>query len=64
MFSYAEKIKEYRRRKLLTQSELAALLQVSAICITRWERGKFEPSIEAKRKLYRLFLESGIQLDD
>ncbi len=64
MINYAKKIKELRRRKLLKQTDLAKLLDVSISCITRWENGKYEPTIEVKRKLHQLFVESGIKLED
>ena len=61
MFDYAKKIREYRERKFLTQEELAKILGVS---ISRWERGKFEPNMETKKKLVALFNEIGMKLDD
>lgn len=64
MFNYANKIKEYRRRKLLKQTDLAKLLGVSIACITRWENGKFEPTIEVKRKLHQLFLNAGMNIEE
>ena len=46
MINYALKIKEYRERKFLKQDELAKLLSVSKTTVTRWETGKFKPTIE------------------
>lgn len=60
MINYAQKIKEYRERKFLKQEELAKILSVSITSVTRWETGKFEPTMEMKKKLYRLFIEAGI----
>lgn len=60
MINYAKKIKEYRLRKLLTQEDLAKLLGVSVTSITRWENGKFEPTMSVKRKLRELFIEAGM----
>jgi DNA-binding XRE family transcriptional regulator len=57
------KIKEYREHKFLTQNEFANLLGVSKTSVTRWETGKFEPTIKVKKKLYQLFVESGMKLD-
>ena len=51
MFDYAKKIREYRERKFLTQHELAKILNVSYVSIT-------------KKKLVALFNEIGMKLDD
>ena len=60
MNNYAQKIREYRERKLLTQEDLAKVLSVSVTSITRWENGKFEPTMAVKRKLRELFIEAGM----
>ena len=60
MINYAQKIREYRERKLLTQEDLAKVLSVSVTSITRWENGKFEPTMAVKRKLRELFIEAGM----
>ena len=52
MINYAQKIREYRQRKFLTQGDLAKLLGVSLPCVTRWENGKFEPTMQVKKRLY------------
>lgn len=64
MFDYANKIKEYRERKFLTQQELARKLGVTYVSICRWETGKFEPNMETKKKLASLFEEAGMKIDD
>ena len=56
MFDYAKKIREYRERKFLTQEELAKILG--------WETGRFEPTMDTKKKLVALFDEIGMKLDD
>lgn len=63
MINYAQKIKEYRERKFLKQDELAKILGVSKTSVTRWETGKFEPTMEIKKKLYQLFIDAGMKLD-
>lgn len=60
MINYAQKIREYRERKLLTQEDLAKVLSVSVTSITRWENGKFEPTMAIKRKLREFFIEAGM----
>ena len=64
MINYAQKIKEYRERKFLTQSEFAKLIGVSTPCVTRRENGKFKPTMKIKKKLYKLFIEAGMNLEE
>lgn len=63
MINYAEKIKEYRERKFLTQVEFAKLLGVGMVSISRWESGKHEPTMKIKKKLYALFVEAGMKVE-
>lgn len=58
--NYPEKIKEYREKTLVTQTELAKKLGVSFASVNRWEKGKFEPTMKIKRKLRVLFNKAGI----
>jgi DNA-binding XRE family transcriptional regulator len=58
--TYAERIKKLRSVMLITQKELADLLNVSAVTVNRWEKQRFEPTIKIKRKLSVLFLENNI----
>ncbi len=64
MINYAQKIREYRERKFLKQEELAELLGVSKTSVTRWETGKFAPTMQIKKKLYQLFIEAGMKVED
>ena len=64
IINYAVKIKEYRQRKFFTQEDLAKVLNVSVASITRWENGKFEPTMQIKKILYQLFLEAGMKVED
>ena len=64
MIDYSRKIKEYRERKFLTQTDLANLLGVSLASITRWETGQYEPTMKIKKKLYVLFLEAGMKVEE
>lgn len=63
MINFAEKIKEYRERKLLTQTELAKILGVGMVSISRWESGKHEPTMTMKRKLKELFIKAGMNIE-
>ena len=51
MIDFAKKIKEYRKRKFLTQEEFAKIIGVSVLSVNRWENGKFEPTMQLKKKL-------------
>lgn len=64
MLDYARKIREYRERKFLTQEQLAKLLGVSYVTISRWETGAFEPNMAMKKKLVGLFEEAGMKIDE
>ena len=44
-------LKELRRRRLLTQEELAQAVGTTYQTIQRWERGESEPRPAAKRRL-------------
>ena len=46
---------------LISQTELAEMLGVSFASVNRWENGKHEPTIKAKRKLRELFRKNGIE---
>lgn len=59
--NYAKKIKEYRNKVLITQQELAKILGVGIANISRWEQGHYEPTLETKKKLKKLFDEVGIK---
>ena len=63
MIDFAKKIKEYRKIKLLTQTELAEILGIGVVSISRWESGKHEPTMNMKRKLKKLFIEAGMQVN-
>lgn len=62
--TYAERIKRFREIMLITQQELANILDVSVITVNRWENGKFEPSIKVKRKIRKIFNENGVEIED
>lgn len=59
--NYAKMIKRYREKELLTQVELAKKLGVGVANVSRWERSVFEPTMETKRKLKKLFEKAGIE---
>ena len=51
---YQRLVKELRVKLILSQQEFANLLNVSFASINRWETGKHEPTIKAKRKIVEL----------
>lgn len=55
------RIKTERLRLGLTQVELAAVIDVTSTCVSRYERGVMTPSVATLRKLARVF---GRSLDD
>jgi transcriptional regulator with XRE-family HTH domain len=48
---WAGTITAVRRKLRLSQAELAEKLETSAMAISRWERGEFEPSADAYLRL-------------
>lgn len=64
MIDYAKAVKEYRERKFLTQVQLADLLGVKFVTISRWETGRFEPNMAMKKRLVGLFREAGMKVGD
>lgn len=61
--TYATKIKLLREKLVITQHELADLLEVSFVTVNRWENDKFQPTTKIKRKLNRLFTENKIGIE-
>ena len=45
------KITELRKRKNLTQTEFAEIMKVSQQCISSWETGTREPSVEQIKEI-------------
>ena len=60
MIDFQKNIFVYRENNFLTQNDLAQILNVSETTVNRWEKGKFNPSMKYRKKLYKLFVESGI----
>jgi len=58
---YSKSIKELRKKLIMSQSELASLLEVSFSSVNRWENGKNQPTIKVKRKLVPLFEKCNIK---
>ena len=58
---FHEKLQELRKRKGLTQEELAELLFVSRTAVSKWESGRGFPNIESLKAISAYF---GISLDE
>jgi DNA-binding transcriptional regulator YiaG len=57
---YAKLIKELRVVLIISQTELAEMLGVSFSTVNRWENGRHEPTIKAKKKLHELFIQNNM----
>ena len=52
---FHEKLQELRKRKGLTQEELAQALYVSRAAVSKWESGRGYPSIDSLKAIAKLF---------
>ena len=59
----SEKLKELRKKKGLTQEDMARKINVSLSTVQRWEKKGGEPTRLARRELQRLFRREGINLN-
>lgn len=62
--NYKRLVKELREKLIITQVELAEILNVSFASINRWETGKHEPTTRIKRKIVQLCNENNVSLED
>lgn len=62
--TYSEKIRSVRETLLMTQEEIAAELGVTPITVCRWETGKTEPSIKARKAFRDLCERNGLTFDN
>ena len=58
---FHEKLQELRKKRNLTQEELAEILFVSRTAVSKWESGRGMPSIESLKAISRFF---AVTLDD
>ncbi len=56
IMEFNEKLQELRKRKGLTQEELAQALYVSRTAISKWESGRGYPNIESLKAISKFFL--------
>lgn len=61
---YPKIVKELREKLLLSQVEMAKLLNVSFLSINRWENARTKPVYAARRKIVELCKENNIDIGD
>lgn len=62
--TYSEKIRSARETLLMTQEEIASELGITPITVCRWETGKTEPSIKARKAFRDLCERNGLTFDN
>ncbi len=62
--TYSEKVKAARDKLLLTQDEIAIALGVNAITVCRWETGKSEPNMKAKKAIRDFCIKNGLEFEN
>jgi transcriptional regulator with XRE-family HTH domain len=58
---YADSIRAYRLKHRMSQQALADELGVSAVAVSKWERGQTQPGIQALTRMADIF---GVTVDD
>ncbi len=61
-YDYRKMVISLRDKLVLSQEDMAKTLGVSFASINRWERGRHEPTIKAKRKILELCKVNGVEL--
>ena len=54
-YKFGDKLYELRKKKNLTQEDLALLLDISDKAVSKWENGTSKPTIENLSKLSKIF---------
>ena len=62
-YDYPELVKKLRDKLIISQEELTKLLELSFATINRWEKDHTEPTIKAKRNLFEICKENGIEVE-
>ena len=60
---WAKILKTLRETMLLSQTELAEILNVSFASVNRWENGHNEPTVKIKREIKTLCINNGIDIN-
>lgn len=61
-YNYQDLIKKLRNKLIISQEELAKMLEVSFASVNRYENGRNEPTIKVKRRIIELCKENGIEV--
>lgn len=61
---YSEKLRILREKLLLTQEELATALGVTAVTVCRWETGKCEPTMKAKKAIKKFIEDNNLVIGE
>ena len=61
-YDYKKMVISLRNKLILSQEEMAKKLGVSFASVNRWETGRNQPTIKAKRKIIELCKKNGVQL--
>ena len=61
---YQNLLKRIRDALLVSQADLAKILNVTFATVNRWENGEFKPTMKMRRKLAPLFKEHGIVVEE
>lgn len=62
--TFAEQVKDIRKRLYLSQQNLAEELNISFATINRWEGGKHDPSWQMKKKFYDYCSKMNIKFEE
>lgn len=62
--NFSKAIKALREELLLSQVEMAELLDVSFATVNRWENGHHQPTYKAKREIMSLCKKHKIKVED
>lgn len=58
----SEEFKQLRRKMMLTQKELAKIMEVNPITISEWERGARNIGLRNQRKIIELCKKNNIEI--
>lgn len=61
---YKHLLKRIRDTLLVSQADLAKMLNITFATVNRWENGHHEPSIRQKRAIRELCRKNGISMED
>lgn len=62
--NFSKAIKALREELLLSQVEMAELLNVSFATVNRWEKGHHQPTYKTKREIMGLCKKHKIKVED